>query len=57
MTPSVKSLKLTSPFSTGDPFNGLWRYLSVPLLAFVVLPIVALLFRTSPVAVVPGAAD
>ena len=54
MTPSVKSLKLTSPFSTGDPFNGLWRYLSVPLLAFVVLPIAALLLQTSPIRLFQG---
>ena len=49
-----KALKLTSPLSSGDPFNGLWRYLSMPLLAFVAVPIVALLFRVGPEQMVMG---
>ena len=50
----TKSLRLTSPLSSGDPFNGLWRYLSMPLLAFVTVPIVALLFRVEPGQLVAG---
>ncbi len=45
---ALKSLKLTSPLSSGDPFNGLWRYLSMPLLAFVTVPIIALLLQVEP---------
>jgi len=54
---SSKSLRLTSPLASGDPFHGLWRYLSMPLLAFVTVPIVALLFQVQPGQLVAGLHD
>lgn len=54
MTSRAKSLKLTSPFASGDPFNGLWRYLSMPLLAFVAVPLVALLVQATPSELIAG---
>jgi molybdate transport system permease protein len=51
---SLKSLGLTSPLSSGDPFNGLWRYLSMPLLAFITLPIIALLLQVEPRQMIAG---
>ena len=54
MTSGAKSLKLTSPFASGDPFNGLWRYLSMPLLAFVTVPLIALLIQATPGELIAG---
>jgi molybdate transport system permease protein len=51
---ALKSLGLTSPLSSGDPFNGLWRYLSMPLLAFITIPIVALLLQVEPRQMIAG---
>jgi len=50
----TKSFRLASPLSSGDPFSGLWRYLSMPLLAFVMVPVVALLFRVGPAQLATG---